>query len=527
MSITKEFIKQNLLDKSGKISSQKIRNHNVHATVEQLYQIWHEMSGPTKCAECDNPTKFKNFTAGYLTYCSTKCSAQSADTAAKKAATNLERYGHVHPSQCALTKKKTEQTNLLRYGVEHALQLPKYQDKRKATFVERYGVEYPTQSEDVQNKIKQTNLARYGVERPTQLDSLNQKSKDQRRAIWLPHKLDKLSHIVIPLFSSNEYTDVDQKYKWQCTECATEFESRLSDGRIPRCPTCFPYGYRSSKLEAEVAEFIQSLGFDIIANSRAIIPPLELDIIVPRVKVAIEINGEYWHAELQGRNKNYHLAKSDVCKQVGYRLAQIFTAEWVLRPELVRSRIKSLLGVNQKIPARKCKVVTLSRLDASTFLDANHMQKSCPSKVNLGLEYCGKLVAVMTFGKSRYNKAIEWELIRYASTIDTNIVGGASKLLSYFVRQHSPTSLISYCDLRWNTGGLYAALGFTHSHDSPPNYWYTKDYRNLESRVKYQKHKLKNLLVDFDPTKTEWENMQSNGYDRIWDCGNSVWKLVF
>ena len=28
-----------------------------------------------------------------------------------------------------------------------------------------------------------------------------------------------------------------------------------------------------------------------------------------------------------------------------------------------------------------------------------------------------------------------------------------------------------------------------------------------------------------DPDKTEWENMQDMGYDRIWDCGSACWEL--
>jgi hypothetical protein len=44
--------------------------------------------------------------------------------------------------------------------------------------------------------------------------------------------------------------------------------------------------------------------------------------------------------------------------------------------------------------------------------------------------------------------------------------------------------------------------------------------------VKFQKHKLKNILETFDPLKTEYENMLENGWDRIWDCGNAKfeWK---
>ena len=58
--------------------------------------------------------------------------------------------------------------------------------------------------------------------------------------------------------------------------------------------------------------------------------------------------------------------------------------------------------------------------------------------------------------------------------------------------------------------------GFTH---------YTDDYHTFFNRVKFQKHKLSNLLESYDPSETEWENMKKNGYDRIWDCGTMMWIL--
>jgi hypothetical protein len=46
----------------------------------------------------------------------------------------------------------------------------------------------------------------------------------------------------------------------------------------------------------------------------------------------------------------------------------------------------------------------------------------------------------------------------------------------------------------------------------------------LESRIKYQKHKLKDVLSIFDGEKTEYENMKNNGFRRIYDCGNMVFE---
>lgn len=99
-----------------------------------------------------------------------------------------------------------------------------------------------------------------------------------------------------------------------------------------------------------------------------------------------------------------------------------------------------------------------------------------------------------------------------------------TKLFSHFKKHINPTSIISYADRSFNTGGLYDILGVSCIHFSAPAYHYTKDYKLIESRVKYQKHKLQNILPIFNSLASEWDNMQANGYDRIWDCGNSVWE---
>jgi hypothetical protein len=135
-------------------------------------------------------------------------------------------------------------------------------------------------------------------------------------------------------------------------------------------------------------------------------------------------------------------------------------------------------------------------------------------------------VAVMSFAKPRFNSKYQWELIRYSSELNTTIVGGASRLLKYFERKYKPTSIISYCDRRWGSGGLYLQLGFTESHKSKPNYFYYKSGK-VFPRYKFQKHKLPNLLDNFDESKTEVENMLDNGYLRYFDCGNYVFVKEF
>lgn len=105
------------------------------------------------------------------------------------------------------------------------------------------------------------------------------------------------------------------------------------------------------------------------------------------------------------------------------------------------------------------------------------------------------------------------------------IYGAASKLLNHFKKYHNG-SIISYANRRWSVGNLYTKLNFKFIHNSSPNYFYWKKGINiLESRNKYQKHKLRYILKYFNEDLSEYQNMLNNGYDRIWDSGNKVYIL--
>ena len=57
---------------------------------------------------------------------------------------------------------------------------------------------------------------------------------------------------------------------------------------------------------------------------------------------------------------------------------------------------------------------------------------------------------------------------------------------------------------------------------------FSKSYAldSIENRMAYQKHKLKDKLEVFDPELTEWENMQLNNFDRIFDVGTKTYKCT-
>lgn len=315
----------------------------------------------------------------------------------------------------------------------------------------------------------------------------------------------------------------------------TSEEFKVSYGHmrslIKRHGLSFPVPWRS-KGEDKLYQFLLSLEPSFVPNDKSIINPFELDAVSHEKRIAVEYCGLYWHSEHNGKkDKNYHQNKYLKCKEKGYRLYTIFESD---DERKVQSFFRSVLGKNEKIHARKCTIQEINGTAAYNFHVLHHLNDAVRGSVNVGLFHEGLLVMVASFGKSRFNKHYEWECTRMTSHSDFSVVGGASRLFSFFIKTHSPRSIITYADLRYGEGSVYLNhCGFEYKGLTSPNYWYfdkemltNYEIAILESRVKYQKHKLSEKLLHFSDSMTEFQNMVENGYDRIWDCGNASYTCV-
>ena len=308
-----------------------------------------------------------------------------------------------------------------------------------------------------------------------------------------------------------------------CGECNNQFmrtKQYATKSKISKkmCPKCYPPMISSSRGEIEVADFLEKYT-TVVRNDRTLIAPQELDIYLPEYKIAIEYHGLYWHSEIH-KDTNYHKDKMELCNKNGIRLIQIFEDEWDNKQDIVKSRLLNAIGESPNtIYARKCTVGSISSKHANKFIKDNHIQGTGRANVHLGLHYEDELVAVMTFLDGDISKKVQgWELNRFCNKLNTNVVGGASRLFKFFIKTHNPTSITTFADNRWsNVTPFYSNLGFEESDTTPPNYWYFI----INEGIRYHRFKLRK------PSGcqiTERELRESEGYLRIYDAGHAKFK---
>lgn len=443
---------------------------------EKLYTYLYNIA-PGACKECGAPTKFNGIWKGYSEYCCASCANK-------------------HNSA------KVKQTKLQRYGSAG------YNNRNKSvnTCMERYGVPVASQSATAREKLSKP------------------KTEEQRK---------RMSEIYW-MKTAKRANEIHEK---RVATCSDKYGvPNIMHGYNP-CTKLNPVGFTNKNTGPEqfVRDVLDAHSIKYITNDRGTIGK-ELDIYIPDLGIAIECNGVYWHST-EFKHPKYHYEKFKLCEAYGIRLLTIWEDQIVNKPDIVKSLILNKIGKTEtRIWARKCEVVEVEPAVAQQFLLSNHIQGRCQSKVRLGLKYNDRLVALMCFNKrsklsgSKQTDVNEWELIRFCNLINTAVVGGAGKLLKYFIKNYHPTKITSFSSNDISDGNLYKQLGFRKGRTNI-GYWYIKNCKELTRyhRSTFTKDNIIARGLAPSPNKSEWTEigvMKTLPFYRIYDSGTTHWELI-
>ena len=541
------------------------------------------------CPVCGNRCKFKNFTNGYCTHCSTRCSTLDKNVQGKRIATSITIYGTEHPNQSDVSKNKAKRTCLERYGVENAAKSDKIKEKIKASNKDKYGVEYYQQTEDFKRRVadtwesktenekheisakrkgtlaatygdenynnrekskrtceeihgdenynnrekfKHTCEERYGVENVFQLQKTKEKSittrlekygaeyyqqtdefKKRVCETWENKPQEELDEIRLKIesimkkkYGVRNYAQTEEfkamvretwgnkprqeiesintarqntcskKYGTEFYSETDEWKDKVNETNIKKygvpwvCMRPEARNYKSvSKINTAFAEQLTSN--DIQYEMEFPLGSYSYDFKVGGT--LIEINPTITHNSYlnifggEPKKHDYHSNKSKRASDNSYRCIHIWDwDDW--------NKILNMLKPKQTLYARKLVLKEVGEAECNEFLNTYHIQNTCRGQsIRLGLYMNDILVELMTFGKPRYNKNYEYELLRLCSHSDYIVVGGAERLFKHFVEQHNPASVISYCDASKFDGKVYERLGFELKYTSKPTkHWW-------------------------------------------------------
>ena len=416
--------------------------------------------------------------------------------------TMIERYGVAHALESKQFVEKAEQTQLERYGVKHAAQNEDIKKRTQQQFFEKHGVRTPFELPDFQEKATNTCLKKYGVKftsqipgRTEKMQATNLKRYGSKAPIGNPEisarfQADMMERFGVPYYCMTD--ECRRKQRRTISSVNKKFMAKLEDVGLE----CIPEGVKLNRFS--------------------------YDVYVPSLNTVIEINPTYTH-NMYGNHwgtklpKEYHRDKTKLAREHGYRCINVWDWDDI-------DKVVEMLKPKVPVYARKCFIQEIDSKTADEFETLYHLQgKVRGQKVCLGLYYQGELIQLMTFGKPRYNKNYEWELLRLCSNSKYAVVGGAERLWKYFISHNQPKSVISYCDMSKFDGAVYERLGMKLKCVNKPNTLWSFEDAVITNNFLLQ-HGFDQIFgTDYGKGTSNEELMLIHGWLPMADCGQAVY----
>ena len=460
--------------------------------------------------------------------------SQTAKAQEKRKQTNLEKYGAIVPTQNKDIIKKIQQTNLEKYGVTCTIHNENVKKKVEKTMLERYGAKTPFSSEIIQEKIKQTNLEKYGAPNPFGSEKIKEKIKKtnlKKYNVDNPSKSKQLQELYGKSFvEDNVFINVVKnwskinKRKPSLQDLSNHFKyaNPCNIGfKIEKFNLTMYINKKDSYLELLIKDFLDENNIIYKRKDKTQIKPLELDFYLPDFNIAIEVNDFLTHNSTynpwgEPKDKNYHYNKTILCREKNIRL--IHAWEHYIKDEVKFEILKNVIlhacGLSEyKIYARNTRIEVRSAIIMKEFFNKNHIAGYRGARAAYVLvdnktneDVMCYLVGYSHFGKGKYDA----EIIRGASKLGYSVIGGASKLWSYIIKNTDYNSIVYYVDLN-----LYNGCGIK----------YLNDIKFLSENISYKNyfHKTNDLKSRNPTTHKEISNLKNLGEVwQIYDAGTQV-----
>jgi len=347
-----------------------------------------------------------------------------------------------------------------------------------------------------------------------EVDTWYSKHKEQIRSLKPP--IVPKSIPIGPFVLLEDVYKTNQPVLSICAACGQSYRPRWEHVRLGKALTCGCSTNRVSKGQLGLNDFVKSLEFETKLEHK--IKNMAYDIYVPERNTLFEFQGLKWHSTPGSKQRDQ--TKYQTAKNLRYDFISVYEDEWNSRNQQIKQLIRNRLGKTKpkiKLRASAVKINKVSSKEANQFYEEFHYIGKCRSVVSYGV-YCNEqLIACCSLSKPTRQSKYQWELIRMTSNPEYRVHGVWAKMLSKFIFEFGPETIVSFSDNRLFTGKVYDNLGFRHDGDIPQGYYWTKGGK------RFNKSGLRKRGVERHSTQTETELRESQGFTKIWDLGKKRW----
>jgi hypothetical protein len=452
-----------------------------------------------------------------------------------------------HGSETWNNQEKTKQTNLQKYGVDNVFKAEEIKDKIKDSITKKYGG-FTWASKELREKANKTSIERYGSTNnikkagETNLQkyggiapACSELVKEKQRKTLKEKYGQNYENMPGPLSSKNKFIEFRRNqsvkldltwldedkfngkydengpiyYNFKCNICGNEFKDDFHSEN-PICRKCNPLLTGFSKAEKEIVEYIKSIYTgEIQENTRRIIPPKELDIYLPELKLAIEYNGTYFHGyrgdsieSLSNFTKNIQWKRLE-CQKLGIHLITIDECDYLDRPEVFKRFLQDQILPRQRIFARKCEIKEIDTQTAREFCEYYHVNGFRGGKYKFGLYYNNELLIVAIFNENSSN----CECTRLCYKTGYDVIGGWTKIQKHFGKK-----FLHYVNLKYFPGENKTGCGYRFRINKQIL------HRNaLQKKTGLYKH-----CKTINSNLSDFQNCLMNNGIAIFDLGNDI-----
>ena len=377
--------------------------------------------------------------------------------------TNTNKYGTICPLSNEKIKQKSKETSIKHFGTEHPMKSDIVKQRVKDTFIRNYGVDNCSKSQEIIEKIKDSFYKHYGVHSVMEVEEIAARIRDtNRKKYGVPY------YVMLPNVSK-------------------------SSGKI-------------SNINKDILLKLKSAG--IYCSAEFPIKDKSYDVYIPQGNTLIEIDPSYTHSTVgnhwnsKGINRWYHLKKTILARQNGYRCVHLW--DWDCPSKFIKA-----LTVKNTI-YRKLTPILIDAEEAKKFIQKYSLYditENVDHALFIGLRYKTKLMLLMGFKLTDF-LTNTWTLICIEQRFNYKVYNGSQTVLDHFIKLCSPHRIIAYADYSKTNGEMLECLGFEYTQFILPNKIWSKG---------------RHAIVDDENIISE--AMLADGWLPVYNCGYKVYLI--